>query len=230
MGYRQDSFAPDEWYHCYTRSVERSSNARNVFAEDADCERFLEAFHLANSATPIRRSDLYKPKHLDILSMPRENPLVVLGAYNILPTHFHLLLKELVEGGISKIMQTVGTSFSMYYNLKYKHIGNVFVKPFRSKYIENDRYFKHVVNYIHLNSAEIYEPGWKEGRINNLVNLERSLLSYRFSSLPDYQGIKRPQRSLLDVETMSLIANTDQSLLEIIKETSDFYKEYEEDF
>lgn len=230
MGYRRDSFAPDEWYHCYTRSVERSLDTRNIFTDTTDSERFLEALHLANSIEPIRRSDLYRPTHQDILNLPRRNPLVAVGAYCIMPTHFHLLLKEQVEGGISKVMQTLGTAFSMYYNIKYKRIGNVFVKPFRSKHVADDRYFKQVVNYIHLNPAELYEPEWKNGRIHDFAEFECSLRSYHFSSLPDYQGIERPERSLLDSEAMHLASNTDQSLMELIKETQDFYKEYEEDF
>ena len=159
-----------------------------------------------------------------------KNPLVVIGAYCIMPTHFHLLLKEQIEGGISKVMQTVGTAFSMYYNIKHKRIGNVFVKPFRSKRVGDDVYFRHVVNYIHLNPTELYEPGWKEGRINDFARLEHSLRSYHFSSLPDYQGRDRPERILLNSEAMTLAANTDQSLSELLRETRDFYKEYESNF
>ncbi len=127
-------------------------------------------------------------------------------------------------------MQTVGTAFSMYYNIKHKRIGNVFVKPFRSKHVANEIYFRHVVNYIHLNPAELYEPGWKEGRIDDLARLEHSLRSYHFSSLPDYQGLDRPERALLDSEAMDLATNTNQSFSELLKETRDFYKEYESDF
>lgn len=229
MGYRRDSFAPDEWYHCYTRSIEHSLNTGKVFANSVDSERFLEALHLANSIEPLRRSDLFKPTHQDILELPRKNPLVTIGAYCIMPTHFHLLLKERIEGGISKVMQTVGTAFSMYYNIKHKRIGNVFVKPFRSKHVPDDDYFKQVVNYIHLNPAELYERGWKDGVVNNFAELEHSLLSYRFSSLPDYQGIDRLERVLLDPEAMTIM-NDNRLLSELIRETQEFYKEYESDF
>lgn len=230
MGYRRDLFAPDEWYHCYTRSVERSLDTRNVFTDAVDSERFLQALHLANGTDPIRRSDLYRPVHHDILNLPRPSPLVKIAAYCLMPTHFHLLLKEVAEGGISKIMQTVGTAFSMYYNIKHVRIGNVFVKPFRSKHVTNDVYFKHLVNYIHLNPAELYEPRWKEGEVSDLVELERLLRSYRFSSLPDYLGVERVECNLLDQETMNLVIHDEQSFPDLIRETSDFYKEYERDF
>jgi len=118
----------------------------------------------------------------------------------------------------------------MYYNIKHKRVGNVFVKPFRSKHVADDVYFKHVVNYIHLNPAELYEPEWKEGRVKNIEKLEHSLRTYRFSSLADYQGIKRIERILLDPEAIDLGSNTGQSLSELLGETRDFYKEYESDF
>ncbi len=230
MGYRRDLFAPNEWYHCYTRSVERSPDTRDVFTDTIDSERFLQALHLANSTVPIRRSDLYRPKHEDILNLPRKNPLVKIGAYCLMPTHFHLLLKEQIEGGISRIMQTVGTAFSMYYNIKHTRIGNVFVKPFRSKHVANDIYFRHVINYIHLNPTELYEPRWKEGEVSDLAELERLLRSYHFSSLPDYLGTERAERNLLDQETIHLVTDSEQSFSDLIRETRDFYKEYEQDF
>ena len=230
MSYRRDPFELGEWYHCYTRSVERSLEARKVFKTLPDFERFLQALHLANSINPIRRSDLYQPTHKSILKIPRKDNLVSVGAYCIMPTHFHLLVKENIEGGISRIMHTVGTSFSMYYNLKHERAGNVFIKPFRSKHVPDQRYFEHVVNYIHLNPAELYEPKWKDGIVGDIAKLESSLRSYRFSSLIDYEGTERPERVLLDVEAMNLANQNGQSLQALLNDTLEFYKEYEKNF
>ncbi len=230
MSYRRDSFEIGEWYHCYTRSVERSSDTKIIFRTPTDSERFLQALYLANSVKPIRRSDLYQPTHADIMKMDIKEPIVSIGAYCIMPTHFHFLMKEKVEGGISKLMQTVGTAFSMYYNLKHKRVGNVFVKPFRSRHVVDDRYFQHVVNYIHLNPAELYESRWKYGIVNNMAKLENSLKSYRFSSLNDYIGIKRSESVILDRDVTTLVNQSDQSFSELLTETSEFYREYEQNF
>ena len=230
MSYRRTTFEVGEWYHCYTRSVERSLDSRNIFKTQADYERFLQALHLANNTTTIRRSDLYKPTHKEILEIPRKDPIVCIGAYCIMPTHFHLLMKEKIEGGISKIMHTVGTAFSMYYNLKHERVGNVFIKPFRSKHVQDQHYLQHVVDYIHLNPVELYEPRWKEGIVNNITKLENNLRSYRFNSLVDYVGSERLERVLLDSEAMNLTNQNDQSLQALINETAEFYKEYDQNF
>ena len=230
MSYRRNPFELGEWYHCYTRSVERSLETKKVFKTSADFERFLQALHLANSTVSIRRSDLYQPTHKSILKIPRKDNLVSVGAYCIMPTHFHLLVKENIEGGISRIMHNVGTSFSMYYNLKHERAGNVFIKPFRSKHVPDQRYFEHVVNYIHLNPAELYEPKWKDGIVGDIAKLESSLRSYRFSSLVDYEGIERLESVILDPETMNLANRNGQSLQALLNDTLEFYKEYEKNF
>ncbi len=200
MAYRREEFAVDEWYHCYTRSIDK----KTVFETKGDYERFLQALYICNGTRTIRRGTMYNPSHERLLSMPRGNPLVSIGAYSLMPNHFHLLLQEITDGGISTFMQRLGTSFSMYFNVKRQRVGNVFIKPFRSKHIDDDAYLQHVVQYIHLNSAELFEREWKTGYVKNIASLERKLKTYRFSSLPDYEGVKRPEGSILDTQTMSM--------------------------
>ncbi len=119
--------------------------------------------------------------------------------------HFHILVKENVEGGISKFMHRVGTSFTKYYNLKHNRIGNVFVKPFRSKHIKDDRYYKRIAQYIHLNPAEIFEPKWKSGEVRQMDILKKQIQEYKYSSLLEYSGVKRPENSILDNGSKELL-------------------------
>ncbi|MGH7141105.1 MAG: hypothetical protein ACREGH_00525 [Minisyncoccia bacterium] len=52
MGYRRHVFAPDEWYHCYNRGVDK----RIVFETGRDYERFLETLYLCNdTGAPMHR-------------------------------------------------------------------------------------------------------------------------------------------------------------------------------
>lgn len=200
MAYRREEFAQDEWYHCYTRSIDK----KVVFETGRDYERFLQALYVCNGTRTIRRGSMYNPSHGRLLSLPRGNPLVSIGAYCLMPNHFHLLLREITDRGISTFMQKVGTSFSMYFNVKRQHVGNVFVKPFRSKRIDDDAYLQHVVQYIHFNPAELFEREWKSGYVRNMRLLEQKLKTYRYSSLPDYEGTRRPENSILDTDAMSM--------------------------
>lgn len=217
MAYRATPFAPEEWYHCYTRSIDK----RTIFKNRRDYERFLETLYLSNSIESVRRHDLYEPSHEDFFHVDRDHPLVAIGAYCIMPNHFHLLLKERADGGISKFMHRVGTSFTKYFNLKYDHVGNIFIKPFRSKHINDDRYHKRVAQYIHLNPAELFEHGWKRGVVSNVPYLEKRLKDYEYSSLSAYYGEKRLEDVILDTRAKLLLKDL-PPLSEIIGEATEY--------
>ncbi len=200
MGLRRVPFAPGEWYHCYNRGVE----GRKVFLNSKDYERFVEALYLSNDSELTERYNIKHQPHPQILTSPRGKPLVAIGAYCLMPNHFHILLKEVAQNGISKFMHRVGTSYTMYFNIKTERIGNLFVKPFRSKHVEDDRYLRRVSEYIHLNPTELFEPGWKLGKVKNLSDLNRHLLEYRHSSLPSYLG-DCLEKVILDPEAIALL-------------------------
>jgi len=211
-------FAYDEWYHCYTRGVDK----RQVFKDKNDYERFVQLLYLLNSEKPIRRSDIFKKTTSEILLMERKLPIVAIGAYCLMGNHFHILLKELKEGGISKFMRTLGIAYAMYFNIKNERVGNLFVKPFRSKHVNDDRYFKYIIQYVHLNAAEIFEPQWKKGVVNTL-NLESKITDYQYSSLKDYYGVDRVERRILDPETFAWVKDELPPLKEILVEAAEYY-------
>ena len=119
-------------------------------------------------------------------------------------------------------MQKVGTSFSMYFNVNRQHVGNVFIKPFRSKRIDDDTYLQHVVQYIHFNPAELFEREWKSGYIRNMPSLEQKLKTYRYSSLSDYEGTRRPENSILDTDAMSMFDKR-PALRDTLIEAAEYY-------
>ena len=152
MGYRRVPFAVDEWYHCFTRGIDK----RTTFEDEDDAARFTELLCLANDTKPIERSNFAHTSHQAILEIPRHQTIVSIGAYYLMGNHYHLLLQEKSEGGISKFMQKVGTGYTMYFNEKNDRIGSLFVGPFRSKHIAQDAYLRRVTQYIHLNPAELF--------------------------------------------------------------------------
>lgn len=196
-----------------------------MFKDKNDYERFLQLLYLVNNIKSKQRSNLLQRTTPEIMSMDRTNPLVAIGAYSLMKNHFHLLLKEMSAGGISKFMRTLGIAYAMYFNIKNERVGNLFVKPFRSKHVDDDRYFKYVTQYIHLNPMDIFEPGWKKGKIKNLKELEKNLRNYRYSSLQDYCGVDRPEKNILDQETIEWLKNELPPLKEIVPEAIEYYKE-----
>ena len=94
---------------------------------------------------------------------------VELYAYCLMGNHFHLLLYELVFGGISRFMQRLSTAYSMYFNLKNERTGILFEGRFHGRHVDNDTYLKYIYSYIHLNPVQHVEPEWKEKGIGNTI-------------------------------------------------------------
>jgi len=179
----RSSFSIGEWYHCFNRGVEK----RIVFEDERDSNRFLMTLYLANGTRPVHLFDNRRPELLKVFKEDRGVPIVAVGAYCLMPNHFHLMLKEITDGGITTFMRKLGVAYTMYFNARNERVGNLFMKPFRSRHIGTDRYFQRALQYIHLNPAELYEPGWKSGRVRHMRKLEKSLLEYPYSSLRSYE-------------------------------------------
>ncbi len=219
MSKRKTPFALEEWYHCYNRGVDK----RIVFQDRQDYYRFLEQLYLANNDTPLRRDDLGKRKFQDILSVQRDKPLVAIGAFCLMPNHFHLALKEIVEGGISAFMQKLGTAYAMYFNERNDRTGNLFVKPFRSQHIENDRYFQYLINYIHCNPAELFDTKWKSGTVRDIRTLSAKITQYPYSSLCAYEDNSLLTYRLLDRTVFEVVRKVPAR--KMLREAQEYYRE-----
>ncbi len=217
----REIFGVDEWYHCFSRGVDK----RVVFEDESDYARFKNVLYLCNSTMPIHRSAVAKLTRIEIYEVERGDPIVAVGAYCLMPNHFHLLLRELQEGGISEFMRKVGISYAMYFNIKHERIGNLFVKPFRAKHVSDNEYFRKVADYIHLNPAELYEPRWKEGRIGDFSLLEKNIQNFEHSSLRDYVAgtTGRPEKAILDAEACELIGAEMPNTQELLYESLLYY-------
>lgn len=218
-------FGVGEWYHCYNRGVDK----RIVFENAGDYNRFLLLLYLGNGSVPLRLANL-KNHNIRIViedaSLERGEPLVEIGAYTLMPNHFHLTLKEILEGGIVMFMQKIFTAYTMYFNRKYERTGALFAGPFKSRHVDDDRYFKQLVSYLHLNAAELFEPRWKDG-FGNLEKIEKQLAAYPYSSLPDFLGKTRHERKILGGSIFELYDSI-PTLNEIIEDAHAYYAEHSE--
>ena len=106
---RRITFAEGEYYHVYNRGVER----REIFSTPADHWRFQRLLFLSNGTAPYIFREIQKKKFSDI---ERQKPLVAIGAYCLMPNHFHILVKEITDNGISMFMEKLATGYSMYFN------------------------------------------------------------------------------------------------------------------
>jgi putative transposase len=188
--------APGEHYHVYNRGADK----RKIFLDRADYERFISLLYLANSGIPLHRSDYRTKDPKEIFLIPREAPLVDIGAYCLMPNHFHILLHEHSEGGISTFMQKLTTGYTMYFNKRHERRGTLLEGTFKAQHVGQDEYLKYLFAYIHLNPIGIIEHEWKEHRIKDKKAAEAFIDSYRYSSFLDYakEGGLRAERAILN--------------------------------
>ncbi len=112
--------------------------------------------------------------------------LVEILAFCLMPNHFHLVLRQLQEKGISSFMRKIGAGFGIYYNKKYQRSGHIFQGRYRAVHIKNDKQLITLFVYVHTNPAAIVVPNWKEKGINNPEKVIDFLEKYRWSSYLDY--------------------------------------------
>ena len=127
-------------------------------------------------------------------------PLVSIGAYCLMPNHFHIMITQKEDDGISKFTKKFLTAYVMYFNKKYKRTGSLFEGKFKAEHIDNDRYLKYLYSYIHLNPVKLIQKDWKEKGVLNKDKVMEFLKKYSFSSYLDYLGDDRVQNRILNVE------------------------------
>jgi putative transposase len=194
-------FAEGEFYHLYNRGTDK----RIIFSNEEDYSRFILLLYLCNSERP---ADLkLQGPTLDeaIIRSNADNrgePLVDLCVYCLMPNHFHLLVRERVEGGISRFMQKLSTGYTMYFNKRYDRSGTLFQGKFKATRADTDRYLAYLISYIHLNPVKLIEPGWKESGIKDRRRAENFLAEYPHSSFQDYSGHDRVEKCLLNMSAL----------------------------
>jgi len=183
-----------------------------IFHDKFDYDRFLKVSYLSNSMKNYQISAI-KDKVFDV---DRGKPLVAIGAYVLMPNHFHILLKQMADNGISKFMQKLSTGYCMYFNKKYERTGGLFEGKFKSEHSDDDSYLKYLFSYIHLNPVKLIDSAWKEKGIKNKLKTVKFLEEYPFSSYLDYLGHERKQKGIISPNEFPDYFPTEDSVREDI--------------
>lgn len=176
MPYRKTVLATGEIYHTFNRGVA----GLPIFHSASNYSRSIELINYCRFAnTPTSFSQLMKlpaeERKLILDSLTKENNLQVeILAFCLMPNHFHLLLKQITEKGITSFMSNTQNGYAKYFNIKEGRGGPLFQSAFKAVRIETDEQLLHVLRYIHLNPSTGY-----------VVEIEK-LTEYPWSSLPDY--------------------------------------------
>lgn len=195
---RNINFSINEFYHVYNRGTEK----RQIFLDKADYYRFTILLYLANGDRPVnmREIKILFPDYSGLAKIDNGEPLVDIGAYCLMPNHFHLLLRERVEGGISKFMLKVMTAYTTYFNKKNQRTGSLWEGVFKAQHANSDEYLKYLFSYIHLNPIKLIQSDWKERGIINIEKAKKQVRNFEYSSYSDYLSMNRDQRIILNTD------------------------------
>lgn len=196
MATRYIDFAPGEFYHVYNRGTDK----RIIFTDSIDYRRFVDLMYLCNSSLSVNVRNARRSSE-NVFEFEREEALVSIGAYCLMPNHFHILITPNIDGGLSTFMNKLGTSYSMYFNKRHSRTGSLFEGTYKAKHASTDEYIKYLYAYIHLNPVKLYQPDWKERGIKDKEDAFRYVSNFEYSSLPDYLNNNRPEMSILNKES-----------------------------
>jgi putative transposase len=185
---RKTSFAPGEYYHIYSRTILNIPE----FKDNKNAEKLAQAFLIANS-TKSSEAFLFLRNHKyatieDAIKISKEGEkLVDVLCYCVMSDHYHLLLKELRDNGISDFIRKCNISIAKYVNIKNDRRGPLFESRFNSKHIDTNEYLVHLSLYIHLNPLDfISGKGWRENKLKDWFAVKDKLFKYPWSSLRAY--------------------------------------------
>ena len=155
---RNIDFAPGEYYHVFNRG----NSKQKLFLDKRDYVRFLFLLLYQQSHVPVynisQAIDYFlKNNSYNVRQKQRiiDERIVELVNFCIMPNHFHILVKECEENGITNYVHRFETGFSKYYNIRYRKSGHVFQGTFKAVHVESNEQLLHLSAYIHKNPEEL---------------------------------------------------------------------------
>lgn len=176
-----------EYHHVFNRGMQKQP----IFTKNADQYRFLfllltlqGSFTVPNINRILKSSVERSILKIDLYLVEEilKDRQVELVSFCLMPNHFHLIVRELHEGGISKYMQRLQNAYTKYFNTKYNKSGHLFQSSYKSKVILDDLYLMHLSAYIHKNPKEFSD---KVGREDSYYwsSYQDCVLNNRFPNL-----------------------------------------------
>src|SRR3989344_3162645 len=166
MPYRKEALETNYFYHFFNRGVEK----RDIYLEDKDYIRFLSLIKYYRILGPKIRFSLFNPQ----AHLVGDSNIVEVVAYCLMPNHFHFILKQTQENGISRFISDLCNRYTSYFNVKYNRVGPLFQGNFKAILVDSEEYLLHLSRYIHLNPHSAY-----------MINDPKL---YQWSSIAEYLG------------------------------------------
>lgn len=181
-----------------------------------------------NEKKDIFKNNGDKKMYLDIIARMKKKYNFLIYSYCIMDNHAHLIIND-NGNDISQIMKSIGVSYAILYNRKYKRVGHLFQGRFKSHLIDSDRYLLEVSKYIHNNpvkagiTADPKDYPWSSylfiiGRNKENQLVEQDVILNIISNKKAY-AIREYKKYVLqkdEIENVKML--TEDGLIELVKE------------
>ncbi|OGG00322.1 hypothetical protein A2Y99_01920 [Candidatus Gottesmanbacteria bacterium RBG_13_37_7] len=203
----------EQVYHVFNRGIDK----RPTFISKIEYKRavitldYYQFIHLPEKLSKFLITA--EKERIELLLKLRESGerLVEIISYVLMPNHFHLLLRQKIEGGISKYLSNVQNSYTRYFNIIHQRKGPLFLDQFKAVRVESDEQLLHVSRYIHLNPYTSY-----------VVAKQDKLKDYIWSSLSEY--LDNRQDSICEKETILSFYNKKDNYGKFIYDQADYQR------
>jgi len=187
-----------ELWHALNHSIE----GRDLFLDSQDYARFVHNLYEFNDTAPAGNayrlfdvSDVMDIVNPSFKKKKTREMLVDIHGWVLMKDHYHLLLSERIENGISLFLRKLNVGYANYVNQRYERKGTLYRGRTKKILIEREAHFLYILHYLHLNPLD-YLSGAEKWRLRSksgILNVDEALEyldSYRWSSYLDYVGEK----------------------------------------
>jgi putative transposase len=111
---------------------------------------FYHVMNRGNAGEEIFTRNIEKRRFLDCLQRASSRFFFRVHGYCVMSNHYHLLL-ETPQPNLSRAIQWLNVSYSVWYNRYHNRRGHVFQGRFKALLVQADSYLNTLSQYIHLN-------------------------------------------------------------------------------
>ena len=210
MATHRPILATNEIYHLYNRTIGKE----DIFTSKILLDKILE---LVNYYRFRQRLSFSIFKRLEetlqqnyLKSIINNSPLIEMYVYSFMPNHYHFLVKQLQDKGISTFLSNIQNSFAKNYNFIDDRNGSLFEHNFKAKRITNNEEFIHVSRYIHIN------------HVTSKIIEFNQLLTYEWTSLPCY--LNNQTNKYVNTRLILEYFKTPEKYLKFLKNNVDYQR------
>lgn len=214
MPYRKEPIVTGQFYHVCNRGIDK----RSTFTDKREYKRAMEIVSFYHfSHLPLKLSRYLTLPNSDQIQIMKDligvnKKVVSIVSFCLMPNHFHFLLQQMEDSGVSKFLSQLQNSYTRYFNTKHERIGPLFLDQFKAVRIETDEQLLHVCRYIHLNPYTSYV-------VKSLIDLE----SYPWSSFPEYMDPDK--EGICDKDLILSFFETREDYKQFVFNNADYQRE-----